>query len=223
MRLLLLGKRIRDGHLQLSRLILLIVLGLLDVRERSLRTNTRGREDLSENHAPGHAETSARNIDARCEHHATLDALSEHLLEVVLGQNNRVTLLINRVHPDLAIPDRDLHAERRRILAVRNPLAIHLLNAGRENRLHRLAQNSLGLRLTEPLARVAHRMLDELLLKVQEEVVERTDIAVICAALLCIRVTTLQRREKAVTTLALLVLADDDTGGVVDARNADLQ
>ena len=66
-------------------------------------------------------------------------------------------------------------------------------------------------------------MLNELLLEVDEEVVEGTDIAAICAALLGIRVTALQRCEKTVTALALLVLTDDDTSWIEDARNANLQ
>ena len=66
-------------------------------------------------------------------------------------------------------------------------------------------------------------MLNELLLEVDEEVVEGTNIAAVCAALLGIRVTALQRCEKAVTALALLVLTDDDTCGIEDARNANLQ
>ena len=67
-------------------------------------------------------------------------------------------------------------------------------------------------------------MLDELLLHVQAEVVEGTDIAAIGATILGIGVAALERGQKTVVTLTgLLVRANHNAGRVVDTRDADLK
>jgi len=221
--MLLLRKRLSDRNSKSSRLVVRIVVGLLNVGERSLGTDTRRREDLGENHAPRHTAASARDIDAGRDHHATLHALRKHLIEAALRESNGVTLLIDRIHPDLSIPDRDLHAERRGILSIRNPLAIDLLNARRENRLECVANNSLGASLAKPAPTVLGRRGNDLLREIQEEVVELTDLTAIRGALLCVGVAALQGSEQAVTVLALLIRACDHAGRIEDARNANLE
>ena len=67
-------------------------------------------------------------------------------------------------------------------------------------------------------------MLDDLLLKVQHEVVQLTNLAGIGpCALLDVGVTALERCEESVTLLALLILTRDNTGWIEDTGNTDLE
>ena len=173
--------------------------------------------------APGDTEALSGDVDARRDDDAGLHTLGEDGRDVLQVHGDRLAGAVRDVHADLSIVDRDLHAEAGRILAGGNPLAVHLLHAGTDELLHEVLEDSTITRAAEPLGAVGRRAVQELLLHVQEEVVERPEVACLGTGLRLGEDITPLQGERHLVGGPVIGLADVDPHGVGGLRDANLE
>jgi hypothetical protein len=131
--------------------------------------------------------------------------------------------MVRDVHGHTTIIDWNLHAEGGRILTGGNPLTVNLLHTRRDELLHAVRQNLLGARLAEPLDAVSQRCLKKLLLHIQEEVVERTELTSLrISTLLCKGVTSLEGESQLIAG-AILGITNINAHGIHRLGKADLE
>lgn len=173
--------------------------------------------------APGDTEALPGDVDAGRDDNRGLDALGEDGRDVLEVDHNRLAGAVGDVHADLAIVDRDLHAEARRVLAAGNPLAIHLLHAGTDELLHEVLENRTVARASEPLGAVGRGGVEELGLHVEEEVVERPELTSLGTRLLLREDVAALEGERHLVGVPVLGLADVDTHRVHRLGDANLE
>ena len=84
--------------------------------------------DLDIRRLPGQTEALTNDVDAAACHDLGLAALCERLLQPARLDYNVVLVGVNHVHRDLAVIHGQLEAERRRVLAIRDPAIVRLVD-----------------------------------------------------------------------------------------------
>ena len=173
--------------------------------------------------APGDTESLTGDVDAGRDDNRRLDALGEDGRDVLEIDDDRLASAVGDIHADLAVVDRDLHAEAGRILARRNPLAVDLLDARADELLHEVLENSAVTRASEPLGAVGRRDVEELVLHVEEEVVEVSELASLRTRLVLGEDVASLEGERHLVGRTVLGLADVDTHRVDRLGDANLE
>ena len=173
--------------------------------------------------APGDAESLTGDVDAGRDDNRRLDTLGEDRRDGLEVNEDRLASAVSDIHADLTVVDRNLHAEAGRILARRNPLAIDLLDARADELLHEVLEDSAVTRASEPLGAVRGRHVEELVLHVEEEVVERSEVTRLRTRLVLGEDVAALESERHLVGRAVLGLADVDTHRVGRLRDANLE
>ena len=157
--------------------------------------------------APGDTEALPGDIDTRRDDDGGLNSLGEDRGDVLEIDRDRLAGAVGDIHADDAVVDRDLHAEARRILPVRNPLSTLLLHTRTDQRLHTVAENVLLTLTSKPRLGLSNSRLDDLLLKVLQKVIHLTDLTGLGrCTLLRVGVTPAQAGEHGVVGAILSLL-----------------
>jgi hypothetical protein len=189
--------------------ILLVILCAEDIS----RSYTGTCEYLGSLKTPRHTKaTAGDHIDAATDYKITLDTLRKDRRQSIGRRIYRVTRTIYDLGRNATVVHRNLRLETRRVLAIRNPLAIDIILRRTDDTIETLADTLLGALLTEPLDAVLHSCGDNTLLQIDQKVIELLDIRTVGRVILRIRITSCERTHQGIRgSSGLLIRTDHNT------------